>query len=110
MAGRSTVNWELYLSLISMGMAPKDAVQFVRVSVSAPYSKAGRDHIFRRQLDDATELGVKTLKRSPHYWLDPRGNLILDSAFNPVPREPSSKIWAWVWAQVRRNPLANLAA
>lgn len=110
MAGVSHTNWELYLTLLSMGMGPTDAVQFVGVKLSTPYTRSLRYPGFKHQVDQAMEDGRRALIISPHHWAFPNGELILDGDFNPISRQPPSTILPWVLRQLRRNPLAALAS
>ena len=93
-----------------MGMGPTDAVQFVGVKLSTPYTRSLRYPGFKRQVDQAMENGRRALIISPHHWTFPNGELILDAAFNPISRQPPSTILPWVLRQLKRNPLASLAS
>lgn len=107
MAGYSTTNWGMYLRLIGLGMQPKDAVTFVGVSIAAPYVKANRDAGFKALLAEASQLGHQLRIVSPLHWVDERGLPILDGDFEPIPRDPPSRLLGWLRRQ--RNPLAMLA-
>jgi len=109
MAGYSTVRWDLYLRLIGLGMAPKDACAFVGVSTAAPYVKAGRDAAFKAALVQVTQRGQTLLLAYPHCWVDERGNPILSADFEPIPRVPSNRLGNWVRQQILHHPLAALA-
>ena len=109
MAGYTTVRWDLYLRLIGLGMAPKDACAYVGVSTAAPYVKASRDPAFKAALVQVTRRGQTLLLAYPHCWVDERGDPILDAQFNAIPRVPSNRLANWVRQQILNHPLATLA-
>lgn len=109
MAGHSTVRWDLYLRLIGLGMAPKDACAFVGVSTAAPYVKASRDSAFKAALVRVTQRGQTLLLAYPDYWADERGEPILSADFEPIPRVPCNRLANWVRQQILHHPLAALA-
>ena len=107
MAGRSHTNWTLYLSLLRMGVAPSDAVGLVGVQLSTPYARMSRYPAFKAQVEKAMEDGRLSLIASPvHFALS--GELILDSNFEAVKRQPPQALKSWVLAQLRRSPLVSL--
>ncbi|KKM84955.1 hypothetical protein LCGC14_1293960 [marine sediment metagenome] len=108
MAGFSSTNWNLYLRLIGLGVAAKDGCSFIGVSQSAPYVKASRDPMFRLALIDATQLGHALRIVSPDHFADETGQPILDADFEPIPRNPLGRLFAWIKGQ--SNPLALLAS
>lgn len=91
-----------------MGMGPTDAVKYVGVRLSAPYTKAFRDPAFKLQLDQAMEAGRRSIIISPRYWAYTSGAPIVDANFEPIPREPTSALLPWVLLQLERSPLAAL--
>ncbi len=108
MAGYSSANWSLHLRLIGLGVAAKDACSFIGVSQSAPYVKASRDPMFKVALIDATQLGHALRIVSPDHFADETGQPILDADFEPIPRNPPGRLFAWIKGQT--NPLALLAS
>lgn len=108
MAGRSHVNWGLFLTLLKMGVSQADAAPLVGVKPATPYVRASRLPAFAAQVSAALEDGRASQAVSPIYFsLD--GELILDASFDAIPRHPHSALKGWVLAQLRRNPLAMLA-
>jgi len=108
MAGFSSTNWRLYLRLIGLGVAANDACGFIGVSQSAPYVKVSRDPAFRLALIDATQLGHALRIISPDHFANETGQPILDADFEPIPRNPPGRLFAWIKYQV--NPLALLVS
>lgn len=109
MAGYTTVRWDLYLRLIGLGMAPKDACAYVGVSTAAPYVKASREPTFKAALVQVSQLGQTLLLAYPDYWVNERGEPILSPDFEPIPRVPSNRLANWVRQQILHHPLAALA-
>ena len=108
MAGYSTTNWPLFLRLVGLGVQTSDAAEFVGVARATAYVKASRDPMFRVALIDATQLGHALRIVSPDHFADETGQPILDADFDPIPRNPPGRLFAWIKGQ--SNPLALLAS
>ena len=107
MAGYAYKDWTLYLRLIGLGMRPVDAVRFIGVQPGSPYSRAARNPAFKQSLIVASQLGHQLRILSPGHFVDERGRPILDSNFDPIPRDPPGRLFRWLHRQ--HNPLAMLA-
>ena len=108
MAGYSTTNWNLFLRVVSLGVQTSDAAEFIGVARATVYVKASRDPMFKLALIDATQLGHALRIVSPDHFADETGQPILDTDFEPIPRNPPGRVFAWIKGQ--SNPLALLAS
>lgn len=108
MAGRSHTNWPLYLTLLRMGVPPSDAVGLVGVQLSTPYARMSRHPAFKAQVEEAMAEGQRSLVASPSNF-SLNGELLLDSNFEPIRRQPPQGLKPWVLSQLRRNPLTAMA-
>lgn len=108
MAGYSTTNWNLFLRVVSLGVQTSDAAEFVGVARATAYVKASRDPAFKLALIDATQLGHALRIINPDHFTDETGQPILDANFDPIPRNPPGRLFAWIRGQA--NPLALLAS
>ncbi len=108
MAGRSHINWGMFLTLLRLGVSQASAAPLVGVKPATPYVKACRDPVFASQVDAAMALGQRSLIASPTHFALPTGELLLDSNFEAIPREPPNGLRSWMLIQLSRNPLADL--
>ncbi len=108
MAGRSHTNWQLFLTLLSMGMRQVDAAALIGVKPATPYVKAYRDRAFGDKVGEALHHGRLALIASPTYFITPKGNMLLDGNFDPISREVPTRLRPWVLDQLARCPLTDL--
>ncbi len=93
-----------------MGASQADAASFVGVKPMTPYVKVYRDAKFKAQVEAAMEEGRLSLITSPDFFCLPNGAPLLDSDFEPIPRQPPNGLKPWVRAQLLKSPLLQIAS
>ena len=97
--------------MLEFGLSINIATEILGMHRNTLFSAAKRDPRLRAALDEGFELGDRSLRKDGFFFVDGRTmEHVLTSDFDKIPRKPPFNLRPWVEAQLRRNPLAILAA